>query len=142
MFNNINPYLWGPHCWKFMHYLTMSYPDNPNDLEREKIKRFFLAIADIIPCENCRVHFALNLKKFPLSDTVLESRYNLVNWLKDIHNEVNIQNGKKIYTYDDVINEYSNKNKKNDFSVEIVTVILLILIIIILLVYVKLKIIQ
>jgi hypothetical protein len=137
MFYNINPSLWGPHCWKFMHYLTMSYPDEPTQMDKDKIKRFFLAIGDIIPCENCRVHFALNLKNSPLTDKVLESRYNLINWLKDIHNEVNSRNGKKTYTYDDIINEYSNKNNGGDYSVEIVTVILLMLIVVILLIYIN-----
>jgi hypothetical protein len=141
MFNNINPLLWGPHCWRFMHYLTMAYPEEPTQIEKDKVKRFFLSLADVIPCENCRVHFALNLKNFPLNDNVLNSRYNLINWLKDIHNEVNIRNGKKIWSYDDIINEYSNKKilDNNDYKVEIVTIFLLFLIIIIILIYVKSK---
>lgn len=140
MFYNINPSLWGPHCWKFMHYLTMSYPDKPTESDKNKIKNFFLAVAEIIPCENCRIHFALNLKNFPLTDNVLESRYNLINWLKNIHNEVNTRNGKKPYTYDDIINEYSNKNNTTDYNVEIVTIILLVFIIIILFIYAKISI--
>jgi hypothetical protein len=134
MFHNINPSLWGPHCWKFLHYLTMAYPDNPSPVEKNKISKFISAIKDVIPCENCRIHFALNLQKFPLTDNVLKSRYDLINWLKDIHNEVNIKNGKKIYTYDDIINEYTN-NDTNNYNVEIVTIILLLLIIVIIFIY-------
>jgi hypothetical protein len=135
MLYNINPNLWGPHCWKFMHYLTMAYPNNPTQQDKENVSNFFNSIKNVLPCENCRVHFAMNLQKFPLTDKVLESKYNLINWLKDIHNEVNTRNGKKLYTYDDIIQEYNNNN--NDNKVEIITIALLILIIIIIIVYMK-----
>jgi hypothetical protein len=134
MLYNINPSLWGSSCWKFMHYVTIAYPENPTQQDKDKIKKFFLSIADVIPCENCRVHFAINLKKYELTDNILGSRYNLINWLKDIHNEVNIRTNKKTYTYEDVINEYSIKENA-DYKVETVTIILLILIIIIIIVY-------
>jgi hypothetical protein len=138
MFDNINPSLWGPHGWKIMHYITISYPDNPTKEDKDKILKFFMAIKDVLPCENCRVHFSMNLQKYPLSDDILSCKYKLINWLKDIHNEVNIRTGKKIYTYDELIKEYSNNNN-NNYNIEIVTVVLLLLIVIIILIYAKIK---
>ena len=137
MFDNINPLLWGPHSWKMMHYITMAYPDDPSVEDKENIKNFFSSLKNVLPCENCRVHFELNLKKHPLNNNVLSCKYNLINWLNDIHNEVNIRTGKKTYTYNELIKEYSNK--KTNYNVEVVTVILLILIIVIILIYAKIK---
>lgn len=136
MFYNINPSLWGPSGWKMMHYITLAYPDEPTKEDKENIKNFFMGVKNVLPCENCRIHFAMNLKNSPLNDNVLSCRYNLINWLNDIHNEVNKRTGKKTYTYDELMKEYSNKN---NYNVEIVTVILLILIIIIILIYAKIK---
>lgn len=136
--NNINPSLWGPHSWKMLHYITMAYSDNPTNQDKNNMKNFFFSIKNVLPCEKCRVHFALNLEKYPLTDYVLSSRYNLINWLKDIHNEVNIRTGKKQYSYDELIKEYENKNT-NNCNVEIVTVILLVLIVIIIAIYAKIK---
>lgn len=137
MLYNINPQLWGNSCWDFMHYLTIAYPDEPNDDDKLKIKNFFLSIKDVLPCEKCRIHFAINLQNTPLNDYVLSSRYNLINWLRNIHNEVNTRQNKKIFSYDEVIKKYSNKY--NNYNVEILTFILIILLIIIIIIYYKIK---
>lgn len=132
--NNIDPNLWGPPAWKFLHYVTISYPDDPTYQDKEKIKNFFISLSNIIPCEKCRVHFAINLNKFPLTDNVLSCRYNLINWLREIHNEVNIRTGKKIYSYDDLMNEYVH-NTKSDGRIEIVTIVFLIIILLLIFIY-------
>jgi hypothetical protein len=133
MLYNINPNIWGGNLWRFMHYLTIAYPENPSNADKENVKKFFASIGNILPCEKCRAHFALNIKNYPLTDSILENRYNLINWLKDIHNEVNIRNNKKTWTYQDIINEYENETVS--YKTEIATVILLITIIIIIIFY-------
>lgn len=80
-----------------MHFVTLSYPDsNQNISEQDKthVKDFFLSVKNVLPCENCRLHFEQNLEKFPLNDNILSSKDNLIKWLVDIHNEVNIRTGK------------------------------------------------
>jgi hypothetical protein len=140
MLLNINPDIWGPHYWRTMHYLTMAYPDNPSEDDKEKVKKFFLAIGDILPCEKCRSHYQQNLQKYPLNNAVLSNKVNLIHWIKDLHNEVNIQNNKRPWTYEEVINEYSGKPSSKTFTVEIVTIILLILLMVVIIFYLKYKI--
>ena len=137
MLYNLNPTTWGSHYWKAMHYLTIAYPDEPTDIDKTNVKQFFTSVGKILPCEKCRVHFAQHLQKYPLSDIVLSSRYNLINWLKDIHNEVNLEFNKKIWTYDDVIDEYGDQTDKHSCGLEIATICLLVLIVIIILIYIK-----
>lgn len=140
--NSINPKVWGASGWEFMHYITFAYPDFPTKIDKENIANFFTTVGKVLPCEVCRVHFADNLRKFPLNDTVLSNRYNLVKWLIDIHNTVNVMHGKPIFTYNQAINKYI-KNR-NDYiqikiNINILMIILLMIIMIILLLIIKLK---
>ncbi len=104
--NNINPKQWGPQSWAFMHYVTLSYPDNPSEEEKENIKIFFNLVGKVLPCDTCRQNFFKHMEKYPITEEVLETRFNLVKWLINIHNEVNIMHGKPIMTYEDMINLY------------------------------------
>lgn len=135
MLYNINPSLWGPHCWKFLHFVTLSYPENPTEEDKTKVKNFIFCLKNILPCEKCRHHFHINLNKYPITDKVLSSRYNLINWLLNIHNEVNSKNGKKMYTYQDLLKEYDLENNNENYNVEIATIALLVLLVIIVAIY-------
>lgn len=137
MLDNINPSLWGPHYWKVMHYITIAYPDNPTPQDKEDIKNFFMAMGKVLPCENCRIHYAMNIQKYPLTNDILSSKYKIINWAKDIHNEVNIRTGKKPLSYEDVIEGCKKQNKIN--KIEIITIVLLIILMIIICVYIKYK---
>ena len=110
---NINPLLWGPHLWKFMHYLTLSYPDNPSEEEKQKYKNFFMMIGEYLPCEKCRVHYKEHKKSFPLTDEILDTRTGLIKWLFDLHNIVNQSTGKPAITYDDFTDIYINNKQQN-----------------------------
>lgn len=112
---NINPLLWGQHLWKFMHYLTLSYPDNPNIDEQNKFKNFFMMIGQYLPCEKCRVNYKTNIQTLPLTDSILSSRNNLIKWLFDLHNIVNKETGKTQLTYDKFNDIYiNNKQEESD----------------------------
>ena len=83
----MNPIIWGPGAWTFLHSITLNYPENPTDKEKMFHKNFFLNLQNVLPCPSCAQHYSMNLKKFPI-DPALESRELLVKWLIDIHNEV------------------------------------------------------
>ena len=40
------------------------------------------------------------------NDKNMDTRHKLIEWLIDIHNEVNRMNNKKIYTYNEVYKKY------------------------------------
>ena len=113
---NIRPNVWGSYGWKFMHYITLAYPDNPSREEQLNMKTFFKSIGSILPCNACRINFYNHIEKYPLNDTVLSSNKNLVEWLMNIHNQANISLGKPVYTLDKLYNEYlnSSNNKKTN----------------------------
>lgn len=99
----LGPNIWGPHGWKFIHYIAFAYPNNPPDNVKETYKNFFTLLGNVLPCKLCMDHYAENLILHPLTDKVLTNRDTLLQWTIDIHNEVNKINNSKLYDYNSVM---------------------------------------
>jgi hypothetical protein len=89
---------WGPDFWGFFHHVSINYPSNPSQTDKEKICNLIKSIPYILPCEKCSIHFKENLNKFPIDDVDLSSKNNFVTWFVDFHNTVNKMLKKKIFT--------------------------------------------
>ena len=98
------PDVWGPHGWKFLHYVTLGYPDKPTKEDKNKYKIFLLSIGDVLPCVLCRMNYIEHLKIYPITNNVLKNRENLMAWGIKMHNLVNISNNKKEYSIEEGIN--------------------------------------
>jgi hypothetical protein len=112
----MNPKIWGPSAWLFLHSITLAYPNNPSYDDMNNYRQFFESIKYVLPCDSCKEHFKENLQKYPLTDRILESKDLLCKWLIDIHNSVNIRTNKKVLTYEQVFDIYTDiydENKKN-----------------------------
>jgi len=112
----VAPNVWGPHAWKFIHYVTLSYPIFPNQENKDNYKQFFLTLQYILPCHKCRKHYKENLNKFPLNDLVLSNNENLVKWGIDLHNYINKLHNKPELSYNDAYKLFNN-----DFKIETFT---------------------
>ena len=95
------PNVWGPHGWKFIHYVTLGYPFNPTEEEKNKYRFFFNSLDTIIPCSICGNNYSKHLKIKPLTDDILNNRNKMIEWGIDMHNLVNMENNKKIISYDE-----------------------------------------
>lgn len=137
--NNINPKLWGPPAWDFLFYILASYPDSPTISDKENIKIFFDSLKNVLPCYSCRINYNTHLNKYPLGNNELMSRYNLINWLINVKNEINMSQNKALISYDDVINKYIYGNVTSFFYTynKILTIVLIIVLIVILIYYAK-----
>jgi hypothetical protein len=132
----LDPEIWGPKGWFFLHSITLNYPDNPTTNDKQNYKMFFESLKNVLPCEFCSKHFKENFDKHPLNDEILNTKKNLVNWLIEMHNEVNRLDNKKIYKYREVIDLYKNiytpNNNNNIFVYVFIAVVICIIIYIIL----------
>jgi hypothetical protein len=116
------PDVWGPHGWKFIHYITLGYPVIPTEEDKKNYYNFFHALRYVIPCSICGNHYKENLEKTPLDDDALSSKMKLVEWGIKMHNHVNKLNRKKEYTFEEGLalllkNKeecYIEKNKNDD----------------------------
>lgn len=109
----MEPNIWGPGAWTFLHSITFQYPETPSDIEKQKYYVFFNSLKNVLPCPICRGHYESNLETLPIR---LDTRQDLIEWLIDVHNEVNRMNNKKIYSYNEVYeiyNEMYDNNPKN-----------------------------
>jgi hypothetical protein len=114
----MNPKIWGPHAWIFLHSITFNYPINPSNTEKKQYYNFFISLKNILPCDKCRLHYIQNLNKYPLTNNILSSKENLIKWLIKIHNEVNKKNGKSIESYENVIKYYNNLYQNNNNNIK------------------------
>ena len=94
----MEPRQWGPHFWKVIDAVALSYPEKPDIQDQNNVSTFIVSLKNVLPCEKCQNHFTENLKKFPISQA-LNSRNNFIKWVIDVHNSVNKSNGKATLSY-------------------------------------------
>ena len=110
----MDPRIWGPHTWFFLHTLTFSYPDQPGEDDKRKMYTFFTNLADILPCSVCKIHYKENIEKYPIN-TFLNSRKDLIKYAKKRSKSESIvvtlsgRGDKDV----EVVEEYLKKNVKN-----------------------------
>jgi hypothetical protein len=115
------PDVWGPHGWKFIHYITLGYPNNPTEEDKKKYYNFFHSLKYVIPCSICGAHFIKNLEKTPITPEVLSSKMKLIEWGITMHNHVNASNNKKIYTFEEGLASILENNREKCDTVETFT---------------------
>ncbi|ARF10832.1 disulfide thiol oxidoreductase, Erv1 / Alr family [Hokovirus HKV1] len=139
----MNPEYWGSSCWKFLNCVVLNYPKYPSEYDQIKYKNFFTSLQYVIPCKLCSDNYLRHLYDKPLTKEVLSSRYNLLLWLIDIHNEVNKENNKPILKYEDAINymynDYDNFMNNDDSNNNITLYIIIIIILVLLFAFIYYK---
>lgn len=101
----MDPNIWGPKFWFSLHSVTFTYPFYPDEADKERYKTFFNLLEYVLPCVVCRVNYSKNIRSHPI-DAHLKDRKALVNWAIDIHNMVNVENGKPVISYDEAMMVY------------------------------------
>lgn len=110
----MNPKIWGPHLWFFLHSITFNYPLKPSKEDKKNYLNFFENLYKVLPCEKCSKHYQQNIKEIPLTDEILNDRNKLIDWLINFHNNVNKYAKKPLLTKQQVIDYYQSQyNNKN-----------------------------
>ena len=91
--------IWGPYFWFTLHTITLGYSDNPTYQDKRRYNDFFSSVQYILPCEKCREHYRTHLNNFPISIS-LDNKESLVQWLFNLHNQVNISLNKGVMSYE------------------------------------------
>ena len=108
---SLDPKIWGPHYWFFLHTITLTYPNNPNKTIKKKYYDFIQNLPLFIPIENIGNYFSNLLDKYPITP-YLDSRDSFIKWMYFIHNEVNKKIGKDEITLSQALEDYY-KNYQN-----------------------------
>ena len=89
----------------FLHSITLNYPENPTEEQKQTYKTFFESLSGVLPCPGCSEHYKQHFNKYPIQ---LDNKNSLTKWLMQIHNEVNKSIGKNIMNINDVIKYYQD----------------------------------
>jgi len=84
----------GQATWKLMHTMTLRFPEDPTQDERDALNSYFHLQARLYPCGECAAEFKELLKKYPPQTS---SRRSAALWLCHVHNEVNIRLKKPVF---------------------------------------------
>jgi hypothetical protein len=84
----LDPKVWGPHYWFFIHTVAMTYPIRPNAVTKKKYYEFIQNLPLFIPVENMSCEFSKLLDKYPATP-YLDNRESLIRWTHFIHNKIN-----------------------------------------------------
>lgn len=86
--DNLDPNVWGPHYWFFLHTLAYSYPDTPNEFTKRKYYDLIQNMPLFLPNPEIAKRFSQTLDKYPVTP-YLDCRESFVRWTIYIHNYVN-----------------------------------------------------
>ena len=84
----LDPKIWGPHDWFFIHTVAMTYPIRPNAITKKKYYEFIQNLPLFIPVENMSGEFSKLIDKYPVTP-YLDNRESLIRWTHFIHNKIN-----------------------------------------------------
>lgn len=111
----LDPEIWGPHYWFFLHTISITYPNFPNSVTKKKYYEFIQNLPLFIPVEQISTEFSKLLDMYPVAP-YLDNKESFVRWTHFIHNKINTKLEKPNILLDDFYakyyEEYKPKNVK------------------------------
>ena len=86
----LDPKIWGPHYWFFLHTVALNYPLYQNEISKKKYYDFIENFSLFIPIPDIANSFSNILDEFPVTP-YLDSRESFIKWVHFIHNKINIK---------------------------------------------------
>lgn len=87
--------VWGPMLWSLLHIVSLNFPLEPTDIDRDHYYDFIMSLIHVLPCGACRKNMKKNLKNVKLTKKgSLKNRESFTLWMFRFHKEVNTMLGK------------------------------------------------
>jgi hypothetical protein len=109
----LDPKVWGPHYWFFLHTLAMTYPHHPNAVTKKKYYEFIQNLPLFLPVEEISTSFSKLIEKYPITP-YLDNRDSFVRWMHFIHNKINVALEKPQVSLNDFFVNYYNEYKPKE----------------------------
>jgi len=109
----LDPKVWGPHYWFFLHTLAMTYPYHPNAVTKKKYYELIQNLPLFLPVEQISGEFSKLIDKYPITP-YLDNRDSLVRWTHFIHNKINEKLEKPTISLNDFFVKYYDAYKTPD----------------------------
>jgi len=108
----LDPTIWGPHYWFFLHTMSMTYPIKPNTLTKKKYYEFIQNLPLFIPVEKISTEFSKLIDQYPIAP-YLDNRDSFIRWTHFIHNKINQKLEKPELTLNEFYIKYYDEYKPN-----------------------------
>ena len=113
----LDPTVWGPWYWGFLHTIAMSYPHHPNDVTKKKYYELIQNLPLFIPVETIGTDFSKLIDQYPITP-YLDSRDSFIRWTHFIHNKINERLEKPKITLNEFYMQYYDKYKPKDIKMK------------------------
>ena len=110
----MKPEIWGKHMWYTVHFIALAYPEQPTSEDKRHYQIFFENLHTVIPCYKCSVNYVKHLNELPIDSTALKSNKGLFEWTVDLHNVVNRNLGKQVWSYEKARSYYTDFSQNNN----------------------------
>lgn len=111
------PEVWGESFWFVLHLGSVHAPDIIPIEKREKYWNFIDGLPEMVACQKCSVHAREWVENNrPHKDMICSSRENLITFFVNMHNNVNVRNGKPLMTVEEVKRKFSGSVTISSFS--------------------------
>lgn len=102
----VDPALWGPHLWRFLHITSESSVAGPS--RKHVWDALFSAMLTGLPCPECTEHYTAWYAAHPLvlPERGADLRAAVQDWVRGLHNAVNVRRGILEWTEAEVIAVY------------------------------------
>jgi hypothetical protein len=111
----LDPKVWGPHYWFFLHTVAMTYPHHPNAVTKKKFYEFFQNLPIFLPVEEISGEFSKLIDKYPVTP-YLDNRDSLVRWMHFMHNKINEKLEKPQISLNEFFVNYYDEYKSKDIK--------------------------
>ena len=109
----LDPKIWGPHYWFFLHTVAMTYPNHPNSVTKKKYYEFIQNLPLFIPVEQISKEFEKLIDIYSITP-YLDNRESFVRWTHFIHNKINEKIEKPTISLNDFFIQYYNQYKSTN----------------------------
>jgi len=89
--------IWGPPLWKILHIAAAATITKGRQTQWKLILNTLLTG---LPCPDCTAHYTAWYRTHPIGITLFPKRISrqIVTWLLDLHNNVNLRTGRSVWT--------------------------------------------
>ncbi len=109
----LDPKVWGPHYWFFLHTIAITYPHHPNAVTKKTYYDLIQNLHVFLPVEKIAREFSQLLDQYPITP-YLDNRESFVRWTWFIHNKINEKLEKPKISMEDFYTQYYENYKPSD----------------------------
>jgi hypothetical protein len=102
----MDPRVWGCAFWSTIHHVALGYPlGSPSAEQAVAYRSFYAGLGKVLPCGTCSINYERHLAEMPI-DGALSGRAALFAWTVALHNTVNREQGKPIWSTERALAHY------------------------------------